>query len=96
MVKTLIIVSNDDDDCKYIQFLHLDPKEEALYAEFQSFDDNKKITYDTLELAVNVEQIIKIRDWITKQINKIAKNKIMHPDNFDYYGNVINIGGLKR
>ena len=72
--KILIVDSDHKNgtDVKFLQILVGNTHEETLYSEFQSIDEETgKITYDTHELAVHVDEIIKIRDYLNKLIEAI-------------------------
>ena len=56
------------DDQNYRQYLRYSKMEETLYAEFACYEDGKP-TFDTLELATDLEGIRKIRDWLTHCLN---------------------------
>ena len=90
-VKVLIVEKHEwEDGDKGLTMLIGDPKDETLYAEYQSNVDGK-ITYDTLELAVNIKEMIKIRDYLTKLINKTAKGYPYPKSLTDYYGNTYEV-----
>ncbi len=71
-IKTLLLEYQEWDGVQNTTILYCDPKEEALYAEFTDYMDN---TFDTIELAVNLEQIIKIRDFLNGKIENIKKRQ---------------------
>ena len=71
--KILIVDSNHKSglDDKFLQILVGHIEDETLYSEFQSIDEiTGEFTYDTHELAVHVDDIIKIRDFLNKLIDQ--------------------------
>ena len=72
MYKTLIVQNDEYEDQRCVTAVHCDPKEEALYAEFWN-NEGGKPTYETLELAVDLEEIIKIRDFLNGKIEAIRR-----------------------
>ena len=92
MAKKILIIENNewDDGDKGMTLLVGNAKDETLYAEYQSNIDGKT-TYDTIELAVNIKDMIKIRDYMTKLINQTAKGYPYPKSLSDYYGNTYEI-----
>lgn len=89
--KILIIENNEwEDGQKGLTQLVGDPKDETLYAEYKS-SVNGDVEYDTIELAVNIKEMIKIRDYLTKLINKTAKGYPYPKSLTDYYGNTYEV-----
>lgn len=101
MVEKVLIIENNeyDDGTKGITQLVGNPKDETLYAEYKS-SINSIIEYDTIELAVNVKQMIKIRDYLTKLINKTGEAYYGHKDSYkvvdNYYGDIIEVKYLEK
>lgn len=97
MAEKILIVDSDLksglEDTKFLQILVANIKDETLYSEFQSINEETgSKTYDTHELAVNIEDMIKIRDYLTKVINKTAQKNYPYPKSLtDYYGNTYEV-----
>lgn len=90
--KILIVDQNEwDDGTKGMTQLVGSAKDETLYAEYIS-NVNGEIEYDTVELAVSIKEMIKIRDYLTKLINKTAKGYPYPKSLTDYYGNTYEVG----
>ena len=72
-VRTLIMETSnpkyEDEYGQYIISMHLNEKEEALYAEYASNGDGA--SFETIELATDIEGITKIRDWLNSRIDVI-------------------------
>ena len=66
------------------------PKDETFYAEYGSNNGGETV-WDTIELAVNIKQMIEIRDFLTKLINKTAKGYPYPKSLTDYYGNTYEV-----
>ena len=92
MVKKVLIVDRNEweDGTKGMTQLVGDPKDETLYAEYSS-TVNGEVEFDTIELAVSVKEMIKIRDYLTKLINKTAKGYPYPKSLVDYYGNTYEV-----
>lgn len=95
--KVLIVEVNEwEDGQKGITQLIGNAKDETLYAQYTSTYSGET-EYDTIELAVSIKEMIKIRDYLTKLINKTAKG---YPKSLtDYYGNsyeIVEEGEEKR
>lgn len=89
--KVLIVEVNEwEDGQKGITQLIGNAKDETLYAQYTS-TYNGKIEYDTIELAVSIQEMIKIRDYLTKLINKTAKGYPYPKSLTDYYGNTYEV-----
>lgn len=72
--KILVLDSQDSKDYgKSMTVFAGSKKEEAVYAEFISNGEGK-ITFDTIELAVDVENMIKMRDFLNNLIEKIQRD----------------------
>ena len=71
MERELILFEDKFEDEHYITRLIGNDQDETLYAEFLDSVDGK-ISYDTTELAVHVNDIVKIRDFCNKLISKIG------------------------
>ena len=75
-VRTLILETSNpeysQDFGDYIVSMHCNEKEEALYSEF-SHNGEGRPQFETVELAVNIEGIIKIRDWLNSRIDVINR-----------------------
>ena len=65
MAEKILIMMHEEypDGFKHITRIMGNKHEETLYAEYVSNDEGKT-SYDTIELAVNKEELIKIRDFI--------------------------------
>ena len=61
---------HDDEEERMLTTLVGNTSEETLYAEF-ACNDGESVSFDTIELAVHVEDIIKIRDFCNKLIEAI-------------------------
>ena len=70
-VRTLVLEHQERDDYNMIQLMHLNEKEEALYAEIQFDGEDPTV----LELATSIEDITKIRDWLSARI-KVVEERI--------------------
>lgn len=74
-MKNLVLF--EDLEFKSYTNLYCDPRDETLYAEYANFDDNTTEhctpEYDTIELAVSLEQIKKIRDFLNERIEKMER-----------------------
>ena len=89
--KVLIVEVNEwEDGQKGITQLIGNAKDETLYAQYTS-TYNGKIEYDTIELVVSIQEMIKIRDYLTKLINKTAKGYPYPKSLTDYYGNTYEV-----
>lgn len=77
MVKNLVLVDGHYDGHKYQTVLFADPRDECLYAEFRDYNEDTVEhccpEFTTVELAVNVDEMIRIRDWLNNRIEKIQK-----------------------
>ena len=82
--KVLVLDETKYEEDKTLTLLTAGVKEEAVYAEFHGAYDAP----DVVELATDLKQIIKMRDFLTSIINKAAKNHEVTGDDFDYYGNL--------
>lgn len=75
-VRTLILETSSpeysEDYGDYIVSMHCNEKEEALYAEF-SHNGEGSAKFETVELATNIEDIIKVRDWLNARIDVINR-----------------------
>ena len=70
MVNKTLIMYEDHDEERMLTTLVGNTQEETLYAEF-SCNDGESLSFDTIELAVHVDDIIKIRDFLNKLIEAI-------------------------
>lgn len=59
--------------------LTCDPRDEGLYSEFRNYDEDTTEyctpEYTTVELAVSLEEIIKVRDWLNNRIEKMERRR---------------------
>jgi len=64
-----LILYHEEEEGKpqYIQSLYSHPKEETLYAQFYT----KGGEFESMELATHVDEMIKIKKWLEKRIEKI-------------------------
>lgn len=97
--KVLIVEVNEwEDGQKGITQLIGNAKDETLYAQYTS-TYNGETEYDTIELAVSVKEMIKIRDYLTKLINKTGEAYYDHKDKYkvadNYYGDITEIVQLE-
>lgn len=68
--KSLIMYEDRDD--KFITALYADVYNEALYAETHWIGEDGEVKNESVEMAVHVDDIIKIRDFCNKLISKIG------------------------
>ena len=71
MASKTLIMYEDHEEERMLTTLTGSVQEETLYAEFACNDGSSK-SFDTIELAVHVDDIIKIRDFCNKLISKIG------------------------
>lgn len=67
--KTLVLYEDHDEE-RMLTTLVGNTHEETLYAEF-ACNDGESLSFDTIELAVHVNDMIKIRDYLNKLIEAI-------------------------
>ncbi len=80
MASKSLIMFHDDEEERMLTTLTGNVYEETLYAEF-ACNDGKSISFDIIELAVHVDDIIKIRDFCNKLISKIGPAGEYNSDN---------------
>lgn len=73
MAEKVLIIDHTEwnDGTKGITRLVGNAYEETLYAEYVD-NDGEKTSFDTIEIGVHVDDIIKIRDFCNKLISKIG------------------------
>ena len=73
--KTLIMDAYEDDDgYKNMTLLTGSSKDEVIYAEFHSNNQGEEGP-DVIEMAINLEDMTKMRDFLNVMISKIEGNK---------------------
>ena len=89
MVYKVLVLDNMDyeDGSHSLTLLTGSVEEGAVYAEFHGSEEP-----DVIELAVSVDKMIEMRDYLTNLINKIAQKKNPYPKSLeDYYGNTYEV-----
>ncbi len=67
-----VLVLYHDEDPKYITFLAGNTYEETVYAVTKWTDDHGEVQEENVELAVHVNDMIKMRDYLNSLISKIG------------------------
>jgi len=69
--KKLLMYQNEDEGDKDITYLTGDPTNETIYA-ITEYSNNGDLGEDVVELAVSVEDMIKMRDFLNRIISKVG------------------------
>lgn len=71
--KKLVMYQEEDPNCpKFIISLVGNPCEETVYAVTDWIDNEGEIQTEAVELAVHVDDMIKMRDFLNRMISKIG------------------------